>query len=125
MKKLLAVLLLLCSNYLCFAKTPASYAIIKGHMNEFRQGEIVLFKAKDGNRAKVATVQNTEDNKFVFMVPVAEEGLYYLSDQSNWWYVRLYLKPGDQLELNITYPGEYQIVKGSVEPSFTMMCSIA
>jgi thiol-disulfide isomerase/thioredoxin len=115
MKKLLVILILLCSNYLCFAKNSASYAIIKGRMNKYRQGEVVLYKALEGNRAKLATVQNSEDKEFSFMVPVQEEGLYYLSDQTGWWYIRLYLKQGDEIELNFTYPGSYQIVKGSAE----------
>jgi thiol-disulfide isomerase/thioredoxin len=89
--------------------------VIKGKMNEYRSGEIVLFKAVDGGRAKCATYGNTKDLDFSFAVPVKEAGLYYLSDQTGWWYVRLYLKPNDQVELNISYPGKYQIVKGSPE----------
>src|SRR4030095_12253529 len=66
-------------------------------------------------RVKYASYQKNKDNQFAFAIPLSKAGLFYLSDQSGWFYIRLYLKPGDHVELNVNYSGMYSIVKGSVE----------
>jgi thiol-disulfide isomerase/thioredoxin len=90
-------------------------AVVSGKMNEFKSGEMILYKAEDGKRAKYATYQKKKDKQFAFAIPLNEAGLYYLSDQSSWFYIRLYLKPGEHVELNVNYSGMYEIVKGSAE----------
>jgi len=94
---------------------PMPVAVVSGKMNEFKSGEMILYKAEDGMRVKYASYQKKKDNQFAFAIPLRKAGLFYLSDQSGWFYIRLYLKPGDQVELNVNYSGMYEIVKGSAE----------
>jgi hypothetical protein len=75
---------------------------------------MILYKAEGGMRVKYASYQKKKDNQFAFAIPLSKGRDYIiLSDQSGWFYIRLYLKPGDQVELNVNYSGMYEIVKGS------------
>jgi thiol-disulfide isomerase/thioredoxin len=116
MKKFFAFLFLLIGLFArSFAGSPTPIAVVSGKMNEFKSGEMILYKAEDGKRVKYAAYEKKKDNQFAFAIPLKEEGLYYLSDQSGWFYIRLYLKPGEQVELNVNYSGMYEIVKGSAK----------
>src|SRR4030095_12575469 len=79
--------------------------------------ELILYKVVEGNKVACGRVMDlrNEQSEFAFAVPLTREGLYYISDPTGWWYVRVYLKPGDQLNLKINEQGNYDVVKGSAE----------
>lgn len=93
----------------------AGLAIVKGSFVDYKPGEMYLFKSLNGSRVKCGTAKVTADGGFGLVASVREEGMYYLSDESRWWMIRVYLKPGDNLELKFTRPGYYELVDGSEE----------
>jgi thiol-disulfide isomerase/thioredoxin len=123
MKKYFLLLLLSIScSLLCEARTTPSVAVVTGEWNKNfslkgTSKELILYKVSEGNKVaygKVVDMTN-EHPEFAFAVPLTSEGLYYISDPTGWWYVRIYLKPGDQLNLEIDEDGNYKVLKGSME----------
>ena len=78
-------------------------------------GMISLQKVVDGNLISVTGFNTTKTNKrFQLAIPVKDEGFYYVSSLR--FRCRVYLKPSDELELNINaFTGEYDIINGSEE----------
>jgi thiol-disulfide isomerase/thioredoxin len=76
---------------------------------------ISLQKVVDGSLVPVAGFNTTKTNKrFQLALPIKEEGFYYVSSLR--FRCRVYLKPSDELELNINpLTGEYDIIHGSEE----------
>lgn len=78
-----------------------STALVSGTLTNWKYGgELNIEKAVEGRSEKIATY-NTEKGSpsFSLLIPVKEEGVYYLSNTR--WRKRLYLKPNDQVSLNI------------------------
>jgi thiol-disulfide isomerase/thioredoxin len=78
-------------------------------------GIISLQKVEDGELISVTGSNTTKTNKrFQLAIPVKEEGFYYVSSLR--FRCRVYLKPADELELNINaFTGEYDLISGSEE----------
>ena len=78
-------------------------------------GAISLQKVTDGELIAVTSFNTSKTNKiFQLEIPVKEEGFYYVS--SGRFRCRVYLKPADELELNINaFTGEYDLINGSEE----------
>src|SRR3954467_3158188 len=107
MKKYLLLLFLsIACCFLCEARTTPSVAVVTGEWNKNfslkgTSRELILYKVSEGNKVAYGKVVDMSNDhpKFAFAVPLTSEGLYYISDPTGWWYVRIYLKPGDQLNL--------------------------
>ncbi len=78
-------------------------------------GAINLQKVVDGNLVSVTSFNTSKTNKrFQLAIPVKEEGFYYVSGPR--FRSRIYLKPADELELNINpATGDYDVINGSEE----------
>ena len=78
-------------------------------------GVISLQKVEEGELIPVTGSNTTKTNKrFQLAIPVKEEGFYYVSSLR--FRCRVYLKPADELELNINaFTGEYDLISGSEE----------
>lgn len=78
-------------------------------------GAISLQKVTDGELIAVTSFNTSKTNKrFQLAIPVKEEGFYYVSSVR--FRCRVYLKPADELELNINaFTGEYDLIAGSEE----------
>jgi thiol-disulfide isomerase/thioredoxin len=78
-------------------------------------GPISLQKAESGELISVTSFNTSKTNKrFQLAIPVKEEGFYYVSSLR--FRCRVYLKPADELELNINAStGEYDLINGSEE----------
>jgi thiol-disulfide isomerase/thioredoxin len=97
--------------------TGAPAALIRGKiLNSDRKmgGPLSLQHVVDGAMVSGSSFETTADNSFVVPCQVKQEGFYYLSSPA--WHVRIYLKPSDQLELNIDCKtGNATFVNGSRE----------
>lgn len=114
--KQLAIILIFLSGFYSAALGNGNLAIIKIKLNnDVSAGKIILYKTIEGNKVEYASVLNNKDKELAFAVPVSKEGFYYLSDQTGWWFVRIFLKPSDYLELSINNSGMYEMLKGSPE----------
>jgi len=78
-------------------------------------GAISLQKVENGELVSVTSSNTTKTNKrFQLAIPVKEEGFYYVSSAR--FRCRVYLKPADELELNINpFTGVYDLINGSEE----------
>jgi thiol-disulfide isomerase/thioredoxin len=97
-------------------------AIIKGIWErEVKKGSsttLILYKVNNGQKAECARVLGIDEQhkQFSFAVSEKEEGLYYIADGTGWWYIRIYLKPGDVQDLVILDDsGEYKLSQGTQE----------
>jgi thiol-disulfide isomerase/thioredoxin len=111
----IAIILIFLYVFYLPAQGGENLAIIKIKLNDSRGTKIILYQTVEGNKVEYASVQNNGNKDIAFAVPVLHEGFYYLADQTGWWFVRIYLKPNDHLELSIQNSGMYQVIKGSPE----------
>ncbi|HEU5167415.1 MAG TPA: TlpA disulfide reductase family protein [Chitinophagaceae bacterium] len=77
--------------------------------------QISLQKVEEGSLVTFTSFNTSKTNKrFQIAIPVKEEGFYYVSSPR--FRCRIYLKPADEVELNINaFTGEYDIINGSEE----------
>ena len=93
-------------------------AIIEGTNGRDFKGPLILFKVEDGEKVECASSKLYADDKFAFAVPSCPEGFYYISDTFyRWRFTRVYLKPGDHLNLTLKDRGAFVINKSSPENS--------
>lgn len=94
---------------------PAISFVSGNLVNSNYGNSIGLQKVKDGSLVTVTSFNTSKTNKrFQIAVPVKEEGFYYVSSPR--FRCRIYLKPADEVELNINaFTGEYDIINGSEE----------
>lgn len=111
MRKLSLSFLLLCISSMLYANDALT--IIKGNISKENVRSMILFSVFEGKKVEFASTK-VREQEFAFALPVVEEGFYYLSDQRRASFTRIYLKPNDQLQLNMTDDG-YEVVKGSKE----------
>jgi len=92
-------------------------ATIEGrNERDVKSGLILLFSVVDGEKVQCASSIMYEDGSFAFAVPNCPEGFYYISDTLiKHRFTRVYLKPGDHLNLTIKDLGAYEINKTSPE----------
>ena len=78
-------------------------------------GAISIQKVENGKLVSVTSSNTTKTNKrFQLAIPIKEEGFYYVSSVR--FRCRVYLKPSDELELNInSFTGVYELINGSEE----------
>ncbi|MES2005904.1 MAG: TlpA disulfide reductase family protein [Bacteroidota bacterium] len=109
---------------------PGKMAIIEGQNGREFKLPVVLYNVQEGVKEIYATSNLTPQNKFAFAVPDCIEGFYYITDTMKWRFTRIYLKPGDHLELILKDKGEYTVIAGSpenkiVEKWFNLSVSVA
>lgn len=91
-------------------------SFVSGNLLNWNFGnQIGLQKVEDGSLITVTSFNTSKTNKrFQLAVPVKEEGFYYVSSPR--FRCRIYLKPADEVEMNINaFTGEYDIINGSEE----------
>ena len=79
-------------------------AMVSGAFTNWKiGGELSLEKVVEGRPEKIETFNvEKENSSFNFLIPVKEEGFYYLATPR--WKKRIYLKPNDQLNLDVDGP---------------------
>jgi thiol-disulfide isomerase/thioredoxin len=76
--------------------------------------QISLQNVEDGAMVSCNSVQTSSEGSFEIACHVKQEGFYYLSTVR--WRARVYLKPGDRLQLDIDHKtGDVTFVNGSCE----------
>lgn len=85
-----------------------STASVSGTLTNWKfGGELFINKVVEGRLEKITSFNiEKEDPNFNLLIPIAEEGFYYLSTPR--WKKRLYLKPNDQLIADIDGPSGVQ-----------------
>src|SRR6187549_2035816 len=79
---------------------PTKPAIIEGTNERDLKGPVILYKVEEGELVECATSTLYAEGQFAFAVPSCREGFYYISDTFYRWKInRVYLKPGDHLNL--------------------------
>ncbi len=93
----------------------AADTYIKGVFEKEKVTSVVLHEVIEGKRSEMASTKVSANHQFAFALPAHTEGLYYISDQNKRTFIRIYLKQGDQLEINIDEDGAYTLPKASSE----------
>ncbi len=88
--------------------------LVIGQFTKERSASAFLFQVIEGKKVEYASTKLDQNKGFAFALPAVKEAFYYICDQSKREFVRIYLKPGDKIELNINDDG-YNIIKGSEE----------
>jgi thiol-disulfide isomerase/thioredoxin len=96
---------------------PAGLATIEGtNDRDVKSALMLLFRVEDGEKVKYATSALVGENKFAFAIPACPEGFYYISDTLyQFRFTRVYLKPGDYVNLTLKDGGDFVINQGSAE----------
>ncbi|GGH56803.1 thiol-disulfide isomerase/thioredoxin [Filimonas zeae] len=102
---------------LCAQTVPA---IICGRAAESSAEGLQLMETVNGKMVAYATTRFDSEKRFAFALPQPKEGFYYLVAMSKGKagrdFIRVYLKPGEQIELNITDKKYHAaLVKGGAE----------
>jgi len=94
---------------------PAISFVSGNLVNSSYGNTIGLQKVEDGSLVTVTSFNTSKTNKrFQLAIPVKVDGFYYVSSPR--FRCRIYLKPADEVELNINaFTGEYDIINGSEE----------
>src|SRR5687767_9174722 len=100
------LVLLCCALHLVMSSIHAQStkpAIIEGTNGRDVKGAVILlFRVEDGEKLECATSKLNAEGKFAFAVPDCPEGFYYISDTLyRFRFTRVYLKPGDHLNLTL------------------------
>ena len=100
--------------------TPAAFATdkgmttISGHVNKEDVTSVLLFQVIEGKKVEFASTRLGLNNDFAFAFLSIKEGFYYLADQRKSQFIRIYLKEGEKMELELNEDG-YEVVNGSKE----------
>lgn len=96
-----------------------SMAVVSGQAKEATTDVIRLFQVTDGRRTEFASTRLDAGKQFAFALPSPAKGFYYLTfakENSNGAdFIRLYLKPGEQVQLDIDKKITATLVKGGAE----------
>jgi thiol-disulfide isomerase/thioredoxin len=111
------ICLLLCTIYACAGgyAQATKLTIVRGVVNKDNQRPMMLFSVKEGEKIAYASTHLDNKNNFAFAIPNCEEGFYYLTDTVKMEFTRIYLKPGENLELSLEENNKYEINAGSQE----------
>ena len=112
MRKCMFLVLVLIISCPVFAKDKIT--IVQGSVNKESISSLILFEVIEGKRVEYASTKLDGNSNYAFAIPNVKEGLYYLSDQNRREFIRIYLKPGDRLTLNIL-KDDFEIKKSSKE----------
>ncbi|HEY0273222.1 MAG TPA: hypothetical protein VGC22_08555, partial [Chitinophaga sp.] len=78
-------------------------ALVEGTITRTRATTAYLYSVSEGNLTEIAQQRIAPNGRFAFAVPDPAEGFYYLGTNvyPKMEVTRLYLKPGDQLTLQV------------------------
>ncbi|PSL49249.1 thiol-disulfide isomerase/thioredoxin [Chitinophaga niastensis] len=92
-----------------------SLSIIQGKVSDEKVGKITLYAVVEGRKEEVANTLVDQQHAFAFAMPAPQEGFYYLSATGKRGHdTRVYVKPGDQLQITLNDYG-YTLQAGSAE----------
>jgi len=117
MKKLTALLLLLmaaCYTTIYATVPPAKLFVLTGTFQKNYTTDMMLMKVHEGKRIPIATAKPGKDKDFAFALSNPEEGFYYIAEGKGYNPVRIYIKSGDALSVEINDEG-YKMINGSQE----------
>ena len=77
-----------------------TYAGIRGRVTRERMNEVNLYKVEDGKECLIATSKVSRDGWYGFAFQPERKGFYTVGGKENLDRIRLYIKPGDQGEVN-------------------------
>lgn len=80
----------------------APLTIVQGKVDNAKATTILLYDVAEGRKKEYASTRLNEQHAFALAVPELKEGFYYVTDNFKRSYHRIYLKPGDQLQLKVT-----------------------
>lgn len=119
--KFSALILAACCSTQLFAQTkPNTLALVSGTMNDDKAEGIRILSVADGKMIEYANTHKDGSGRYALAIPDPVPGLYYLNPsiegKPTMDYIRIYLKPGEQVQLNITdEKANYELVKGGAE----------
>lgn len=81
---------------------PEPVTLLRGSLQtrEAKMEKIFLYDAAEGRHRELASAR-IDNRRFAFAVQSLPEGFYYVGDQARRRFHRLYLKPGEQLDLRL------------------------
>ncbi len=94
--------LVVLTPFLSWKPIPAPLTIVQGKVDNPKITAITLYGVAEGRKTEYATTRLSAGNSFALAVPELKEGFYYVTDNFKRDYHRIYLKPGDQLQLSFT-----------------------
>ncbi|WP_143308583.1 TlpA family protein disulfide reductase [Chitinophaga vietnamensis] len=94
------------------ARVPVT--VIQGISADVKVEKITLLAVEEGKTKEVASAWVDDKHAFAFALPHPQEGFYYLSSAARSNGVRVYLKPGDQLNVELN-GAAYTVKSGSAE----------
>lgn len=77
-----------------------TYAGIRGRVTRERMNEVNLYKVEDGKECLIATSKVSRDGWYGFTFQPERKGFYTVGGKERLDRIRLYMKPGDQGEVN-------------------------
>lgn len=91
-----------------------SLTLVQGTFNKENTQSVVLFDVRDGEKVVYATTRLAKDNQFAFALPRIEKGFYYVTNQEKNTFLRIYLKPGDKINVQVE-ENDYQLIQSTPE----------
>lgn len=118
MKKMILLLAALAGMGATYA--APSPAMISGVCGTKSATGMKLFNVREGKLVEFASTSLDEQHNFAFAIPAPTAGYYYLAmavdSKTSRNYIRVYVKSGEQIELDIQDDrGKYNVVKGGEE----------
>lgn len=95
-------------------KAQNRLTLVQGTYHKDQAHVVVLYGVQDGEKVPYATTRLSKENQFAFALPALEKGFYYLTDQHKNVFIRVYLKPGDQIRLKVEEEN-YELVQSTPE----------
>jgi thiol-disulfide isomerase/thioredoxin len=88
--------------------------LVQGSFNKDKVQQVVLCGVQEGEKYELATSRLSDGKQFAFAIPEVKKGFYYLSDQHKRTFTRIYLKPGDKINIQVNEDG-YTLTQSTPE----------
>jgi len=85
-----------------FASAQGKLTLVQGSMDKEKAQSVFLFDVLNGEKIELASARINSQKQFAFALPGIKSGFYFLSDQGKRNFIRLYIKPGDKINITIT-----------------------
>jgi len=97
-----------------FSFAQAKLTMVQGTMKKEKAQSVVIFDVLNGERIELGAARINKQQQFAFALPGIKDGFYYLSDQNKKSFVRIFIKPGDKINIAIADDG-YQLIQPTPE----------
>jgi thiol-disulfide isomerase/thioredoxin len=114
MKKVLTIPAIVCILFPAGLTAQSGLVLVQGSFNKDKVQQVVLCGVQEGEKYELATSRLSEGKQFAFAIPGIKKGFYYLSDQYKRTFTRIYLKPGDKINIQIDEDG-YTLTQSTPE----------